>query len=138
MASSILLVALSYSVPPPENAPTPGLVAKSLQAIHQAPGQAWSLDELARVAGLSLTALATTFSRLMETTPLAYLTQWRMQIARKQLRESDAPIINIAEQVGFRPGASFIREWVKAVVSCLPQSQRGIRDFLRVLPILAL
>lgn len=88
-------------------------VAKSLQAIHQAPGQAWSLEELARVAGLSRTAFATTFSRLMETTPLAYLTQWRMQIARKQLLESNAPIIDIAEQVGYRSEAAFGRVFKK-------------------------
>ena len=88
-------------------------LAKSLQAIHEAPGKAWSLEDLARVAGLSRTAFATTFSRLMQTTPLGYLTQWRMQIARRQLLESKAPIIDIAEQVGYRSEAAFGRVFKK-------------------------
>lgn len=88
-------------------------IAKSLKAIHRAPGRAWGLNELAQEAGLSRTAFATTFSRLMSLTPISYLTQWRMQIARTALLESNAPIIEIAEKVGYGSEAAFSRVFKK-------------------------
>lgn len=88
-------------------------IAKSLAAIHRAPGKPWGLDELARVAGLSRTAFATTFTRLMALTPMKYVTRWRMQLARRKLAESNAPIIDIAEQVGYGSEAAFSRVFKK-------------------------
>jgi AraC-like DNA-binding protein len=44
---------------------------------------------------------------------MKYVTRWRMQIARKQLAESNAPIIDIAEQVGYGSEAAFSRVFKK-------------------------
>jgi len=46
-------------------------------------------------------------------TPLAYLTEWRMQIARRMLLETDAPMFDVAEQSGYRSEASFGRVFKK-------------------------
>ncbi|AXS39353.1 AraC family transcriptional regulator [Breoghania sp. L-A4] len=88
-------------------------IARALAAIHGAPGEAWTLDKLARVAGMSRTAFANRFTSRVTMTPLGYLTHWRMQIARRQLTQSRAPIIEIAEQVGYRSEAAFGRVFKK-------------------------
>lgn len=88
-------------------------IARVLNAIHQDPAFNWTLDELAQIAGMSRTSFATKFSRCMSTTPLGYITQWRMQIARQSLAESNIPIINVAEAVGYQSEAAFGRVFKK-------------------------
>ena len=46
-------------------------------------------------------------------TPMEYITHWRMQIARKLLAETTAPIIDVAEQVGYQSEAAFGRVFKK-------------------------
>lgn len=88
-------------------------IARSLQAIHEDPAQAWTLNSLSRVAGQSRTTFVSRFSRLMSMTPFAYITQWRMQLARQMLVEGRDSVINIAEAVGYGSEAAFGRVFKK-------------------------
>lgn len=88
-------------------------IAQALTAFHKSPGKAWSLDMLARIAGMSRTAFATRFSKYMTTTPLGYITHWRMQLARQQLENSNESLIEIAEKIGYRSESAFSRVFKK-------------------------
>lgn len=88
-------------------------IARALTAIHKEPGSFWTLEKLAKIAGMSRTAFASRFSQNMTTTPLGYITHWRMQIARKQLANSNEPIIAIAEKAGYHSEAAFGRVFKK-------------------------
>ncbi len=88
-------------------------IARALKAMHDAPAHPWTLEALARTAGLSRTAFATRFSRLLLMTPLGYLTHWRMQQARQLLTDTDRAIIDIAETVGYHSEAAFGRVFKK-------------------------
>jgi AraC-like DNA-binding protein len=88
-------------------------LAKAIKVIHRSPEHAWSLEELARIAGLSRTSFSNRFKELLSMTPLVYMTQWRMQIARRCLRESNSAIIDIAEKVGYQSEAAFSRVFKK-------------------------
>ncbi len=88
-------------------------IARVLKAIHTDPASAWSLEELSQIAGMSRTSFVTKFTNCLSTTPLAYITHWRMQMARKSLIETDAPIITIAETVGYQSEAAFGRVFKK-------------------------
>lgn len=88
---------------------TDSRIAKSLQAIHLNPENSWTIHELAAVAGMSRTSYLNSFSRLMNTTPIGYLTQWRMQLAKQSLIESNDAIIKIAESAGYQSEAAFSR-----------------------------
>lgn len=88
-------------------------IARVLTAFHKNPGHGWALEELAQEAGMSRTAFAARFSRLMTMTPLGYITEWRMQIARQQLESSSKSIIEIAETVGYQSEAAFSRVFKK-------------------------
>ncbi len=83
-------------------------IARAL-AMHKDPARGWTLEELARIAGMSRTSFATRFGERMTVTPMAYLTRWRMQLARRRLAKSEAPIIEIAEGVGYGSEAAFSR-----------------------------
>jgi len=71
-------------------------ISRVLQAIHCDPAADWTLDRMAREAGQSRSAFAERFRRVMDQTPLDYLTQWRMLKARQMLAETSAPIIEVA------------------------------------------
>ncbi|MEM7293316.1 MAG: AraC family transcriptional regulator [Pseudomonadota bacterium] len=88
-------------------------MARALTVIHQSPAHPWTLEELSRVAGLSRTSLSTKFNQCLSMTPLGYITQWRMQLARQKLTDSRAPLIEIAEAVGYGSEAAFGRVFKK-------------------------
>jgi AraC-like DNA-binding protein len=85
------------------------IVGAALNALHKSPAQAWTLDELARTAGTSRSVLAERFQHLVGSSPMQYLTQWRMLLAANLLRRSTAPLISIAEDVGYQTDTAFIR-----------------------------
>ena len=88
-------------------------IAQALTAFHKEPSFPWTLDQLARVCGLSRTSFATRFVKCMTLTPMGYITNWRMQIASQQLLQTDDPIIKIAEDVGYQSEAAFSRVFKK-------------------------
>ena len=85
------------------------IVGGALNAIHRSPARLWTLDELARTAGSSRSVLAERFQHLVGSSPIQYLTQWRMLLASSLLRGSDAPLARIAEEVGYQTDTAFSR-----------------------------
>ncbi len=84
-------------------------IARALKAIHASPQLQWTLESLSKVAGVSRTLLSTKFHNSLDTTPMGYVTRWRMLLAKKYLVESNQPIIDVAESVGYRSEAAFGR-----------------------------
>jgi AraC-like DNA-binding protein len=77
--------------------------------MHERPAHAWTLEELARVAGTSRSVLAERFQHMVGTSPMQYLTQWRMVLAANLLARSNAPLARIAEDVGYQTDTAFSR-----------------------------
>ncbi|GAA3782738.1 AraC family transcriptional regulator [Plantactinospora mayteni] len=82
-------------------------VAAALRAIHGDPGRQWTVEELGTQSGLSRAAFARRFAALVGQPPLTYLTWWRMTIAARLLRDSDAPLAAIARKVGYSSEYAF-------------------------------
>jgi AraC-like DNA-binding protein len=53
--------------------------------------------------------LAERFQDLVGTSPMQYLTQWRMLLAANLLCRSNAPLARIAEDVGYQTDTAFSR-----------------------------
>lgn len=85
------------------------IVGAALTSLHKNPAHAWTLEELARAAGTSRSVLAERFQHLVGSSPMQYLTQWRMMLAANLLRNSNAPMTHIAEDVGYQTDTAFIR-----------------------------
>ncbi|MEU6430473.1 AraC family transcriptional regulator [Microbispora sp. NPDC046973] len=89
-------------------------VAAALRAMHGEPQRQWSVQELARHAGLSRAAFARRFTTLVGRPPLAYLTWWRMTIAARLLRASDVPANAVAGKVGYTSEYAFAHAFKRA------------------------
>jgi AraC-like DNA-binding protein len=84
-------------------------VGRALSLLHARPAHAWTVDELAREAGLSRSALAQRFSDFLGQPPMQYLARWRLQIAAQQLRSGEKSLAEVAEDVGYDSQAAFNR-----------------------------
>jgi AraC-like DNA-binding protein len=85
------------------------VVAAALRAMHQDPAHAWTVRALGARAGLSRAPFARRFTALIGQPPLTYLTWWRMTVAARLLRHSDASVRRVAEQVGYTSEFAFAK-----------------------------
>lgn len=84
-------------------------LAPVIGQIHQNPQTPWTVESLARIAGLSRTVFAERFHRLTGMPPLKYLTEWRLTKARRMLRAGDRSVDEIALAVGYGSTPAFSR-----------------------------
>ncbi|RAY13555.1 AraC family transcriptional regulator [Actinomadura craniellae] len=90
-------------------------IAPALRLMHSDPGHPWQLGELARSAAMSRTAFATRFKAVAGVPPLTYLTDWRMRLARRALREEDTPLSALARSLGYTSESAFSTAFKRAV-----------------------
>ncbi len=90
-------------------------VGRALALMHADPARAWTVEVLAQEVGASRSALAKRFVDLIGEAPIQYLTGWRMQLARRLLRESNAGVAELAARVGYESEAAFSRAFRRAV-----------------------
>ena len=89
-------------------------LARALVAMHDAPGDAWSLERMAQCAGMSRTAFANAFRETVGQTPADYLADWRMALARSRLREG-RPIKLLADELGYANPSALSRAFAAKV-----------------------
>jgi AraC-like DNA-binding protein len=85
------------------------MIARALARMHQRLDRRWTAEELARAVGMSRSAFADRFTRVMGETPMRYLAQQRLQRAARRLEESGASMAGIAFEAGYESEAAFNR-----------------------------
>jgi len=98
-------------------------MAPVVTAMHADPAHRWSLRELARLAGMSRSAFAHRFKEVVGSSPMDYLTRWRMLVAGDMLRNSRESIASIALSIGYESEAAFSTAF-KRVMSRSPRQCR--------------
>jgi AraC-like DNA-binding protein len=84
-------------------------VGRALGALHRNPAQPWTLDDLAREAGVSRSTLTERFAKYLGVAPMTYLTDWRLELGADALRTSSRSVQRIAIEVGYESEAAFNR-----------------------------
>ena len=87
----------------------------ALRALHENPACPWTVAELARMAGLSRSAFFTRFEREVGRAPMAYLTGWRMSLARDRLRRGDGSLTEIGAALGYGSASAFNTAFAREV-----------------------
>src|ERR1700722_12063769 len=82
-------------------------LAPALRLMHAEPGRAWQLEELAKAAAMSRTTFAHHFKTAAGGPPLTYLTEWRMRLAERALREENTPVSVLAGRLGYTSESAF-------------------------------
>ena len=84
-------------------------LSRALTLIHQDPAYGWSLETLARRAGLSRSRLAERFRHFLNRSPMEYVAQWRLKLGAERLRTSQRSVAEIAAEVGYGSESAFSR-----------------------------
>ena len=92
-------------------------VGKALRLLHESPMRPWTVDGLAHEVAISRSGLAQRFTRLLRESPMKYLSEWRIQLAKQMLRDREDNIQAIAERVGYESQPAFNRAFKKATGS---------------------
>lgn len=100
-------------------------VGRIVSLMHDDPAYPWTLESLAKRAGLSRTSLAERFRDTMGDTPLNHLRTLRMQRAVKLLAETDRTLEAVATAVGYRDAFSFSKVF-KRTVGLSPKAFRQL------------
>ncbi|WP_028535647.1 AraC family transcriptional regulator [Paludibacterium yongneupense] len=79
----------------------------AISAMHQLPDQAWTVEKLARHVGMSRSVFAQRFKERVGTSPIEYLTEWRMRLAEDRLKNTHDSLGEIALSLGYESESAF-------------------------------
>jgi len=88
-------------------------IATALQALHEHPEKGWTLESMAKHAGLSRAGLAARFRDLVGQPMFAYLTSLRVERACVLLSESELALSEVALRVGYESDVAFVKMFKK-------------------------
>jgi AraC-like DNA-binding protein len=108
------------------------LLAKTLALMHRDPARAWTVENLAKEAGLSRTRLAERFRHFLGMSPIAYLTEWRMKLGAEALQRGEKSVAEVALDVGYNSEAAFNRAF-KRIYNSPPAQFRQSRKTVQPL-----
>jgi AraC-like DNA-binding protein len=88
--------------------------------MHEDPAERWTLQKLARIAGMSRSIFAQKFKATVGEPPMEYLLRWRMALASDRLVNSRDSIAVIALSLGYESESAFGKAF-KRVMHCSPR-----------------
>ena len=103
-------------------------LAKVLYALHSKVQAAWTVAELAKLAGMSRSAFAARFTETLGCAPKEYLSRWRMTLAQDALSRGAKSLDRLAQEIGYESASAFSTAFRRRV-GCSPgafaRSRRG-------------
>lgn len=84
-------------------------LGRALAVIHNNPAEDWTLERLARIAGMSRSGFAARFADMVGQPAMRYLTDWRLQRARLSIIGGRDSIGQVARTAGYQSEAAFGR-----------------------------
>jgi AraC-like DNA-binding protein len=84
-------------------------IGRALAAFHRRPSEAWSVESLAAIAGMSRSIFSERFAAVLGVPPARYVGRWRMHLAGTWLTAQRLTISEVASRLGYESEASFSR-----------------------------
>jgi AraC family transcriptional regulator, activator of mtrCDE len=82
---------------------------RAVAAMLDDPARPWTLDELADCANASRATLVRMFRKMAQVSPLAFLTELRLDLAKRKLHASNLPLAAIGAELGYQSESAFSR-----------------------------
>jgi AraC-like DNA-binding protein len=98
-------------------------IAPALRLMHGDPRRAWTLNELAKATAMSRSSFAERFKSVAGVAPLSYLTEWRMRLAQRVLRDEDTSVFELGDSLGYASESAFSNAF-KRVTGTSPRNYR--------------
>lgn len=101
-------------------------ISAAIKCMHNDPARRWTVLSLAQSAGMSRTAFSLKFKEMVGTSPVGYLTRWRMLLAADKMSTSRDSISRISLSLGYESESAFTTAF-KRVLGCSPREYRRRR-----------
>ena len=127
--SNLLSAFLRYveRIVPKNNAVTPSTLspemATAISNIHANYNSPLKLEDMAHTCNMSVSSFCRVFKSYFNTSPIAYLNNLRLTVARQLLETTTTPILEISSFVGYTTLSSFNRLFIKKY-GCTPRDVR--------------
>jgi AraC family transcriptional regulator, activator of mtrCDE len=82
-------------------------LAAAMTALHDRPSEAFTVEALARIAGMSRSAFASLFKDMLGRPPMSLLKELRLRRAGELLTATALPVADVAHNVGFSSRSHF-------------------------------
>lgn len=90
------------------------MISTAVARLHGDPARQWTTARLASELAVSRATLSRRFPAVVGETPGTYLTRWRMDLAARELRDTDDSLEAIASSVGYTSVYAFSRAFRRA------------------------
>ena len=90
------------------------VLAPALGELHRAPERKWTVADLAAASNVSRSLLDERFRQVLGRSPIRYLTDWRMHVAKDLLATTDLSVHAVARRVGYDAEEAFSRAFKRA------------------------
>jgi AraC-like DNA-binding protein len=90
------------------------VLAPALAELHRSPERKWTVADLAAAANVSRSSLDERFRQLLGRSPIRYLTDWRLHVAKELLATTDLSVFAVARRVGYDAEEAFSRAFKRA------------------------
>ena len=90
------------------------VLAPALAELHRAPERKWTVADLAAASHVSRSVLDERFRQLLGRSPIRYLTDWRLHVAKELLATTDLGVSAVARRVGYDSDEAFSRAFKRA------------------------
>jgi AraC-like DNA-binding protein len=88
-------------------------IGHALALLHSLPQQDWDIQSLAATCAFSRSKFAAAFTRLVGSSPMKYLAQWRMILAARDLSDRGVSVKQLAERYRYGSEAAFAKAFRK-------------------------
>ncbi len=102
-------------------------VGAAIRLMQSAPSERWTVQALARRVDVSRATFAKRFHELVGTTPIAFLTDWRLSLGADLLTTTDLSIAQIADDVGYGSAFAFSTAFKRRFAVSPHRYRRGDR-----------
>jgi AraC-like DNA-binding protein len=90
------------------------VLAPALAQLHATPARHWTVEQLAASVPVSRSLLDERFRQVLCMSPIRYLTDWRMHLAKDLLATTEQSVGAIARRVGYDSEEAFSRAFKRA------------------------
>ena len=90
------------------------MLAPALAELHRTPARKWTVADLAAAANVSRSLLDERFRDALGRSPIRYLTDWRLHVAKDLLASTSLGVAAVARHVGYDSEAAFSRAFKRA------------------------
>ena len=95
-----------------------------IELLHNAPDEKWTVEKMAAEGFMSRAAFAELFKSVLGVSPMEYLTQWRIALAYRLLRDNARSTYDVALSCGYDNESSFSKAF-KRVLGITPGAARA-------------